>query len=292
MNTERPKDGDAIIPIKNESSSQILSLVDALSAAQKQISTQTARLKQMEEALNVEREARSDAEKLVVRLESSTKVASPQNGAGELRKPCDGVSPPSDPQDWQEKFEQLQAEVTRMRAEMQQQRQRVEAAEDDSKRSRDTLQAMVANIRRRDAAVKQKVRNGGANGHAVKPHSVLPRLESDQRNATNESGDGNGDPAMSQYHLPGTANNDRACDEPFALVHSMSDDEIESLSAMLTRAGVVDSADGNNAVGARERIAQHAVLVQTAPFASILGVMLLGVGMMAYLNGWQKVADH
>ena len=31
------------------------------------------------------------------------------------------------------------------------------------------------------------------------------------------------------------------------------------------------------------------VFAQTAPYASMLGVVLLGVGLMAYLNSWQKV---
>ena len=33
-------------------------------------------------------------------------------------------------------------------------------------------------------------------------------------------------------------------------------------------------------------------LVQSAPYASILGVVILGMGMMAYLNGWQKIAER
>ncbi len=40
------------------------------------------------------------------------------------------------------------------------------------------------------------------------------------------------------------------------------------------------------ASGERSRTQEQ--LVQSAPYASILGVVLLGVGMMAYLNGWQK----
>lgn len=292
MNTERPKDSDAILPIKTESNSQILSLVDALSAAQKQISTQSARLKQMEEALSMEREARSHAEELVVKLESSTRITSTQNGAGKPIKPHDDVSTPSDPQDWRDQYEQLKTEVTRMRTELQQHRQRAEAAEDDSKRSRNTLFAMVENIRRRDAAIKQKGKNGRANGHAVKPQSVHPEVEPDPRNARTEFDNGDGGPAVLQRQLSGTASDNQTRDEPAALVHSMSDAEFESLSAMLTRAGVIASPDGHGTFVDRDRSVQHSALVQTAPFASILGVMLLGVGMMAYLNGWQKVADH
>ena len=233
MNTERPKDSDAILPITTESNSQILSLVDALSAAQKQISTQSARLKQMEEALSMEREARSHAEELVVKLESSTRVASTQDGNAKSTKPCDSKSSTSDPQHWQHQFEQLKAEVTRMRTEMQQHRQRAEAAEDDSKRSRNTLQAMVENIRGRDAAVKQKAMNGRVNGHAVKPHTARPEIGSDDRNATTELADGDGGAAMAQHRLARTASEAEICDESAALVNSMSDSEFESLSAML-----------------------------------------------------------
>ncbi len=31
------------------------------------------------------------------------------------------------------------------------------------------------------------------------------------------------------------------------------------------------------------------MLEQSAPYASMLGVVLIGVGIMAYLNGWQKM---
>jgi hypothetical protein len=31
------------------------------------------------------------------------------------------------------------------------------------------------------------------------------------------------------------------------------------------------------------------MLLQSAPYASILGVVLIGVGLMTYLNSWQKL---
>lgn len=38
-----------------------------------------------------------------------------------------------------------------------------------------------------------------------------------------------------------------------------------------------------------QRSSTQEQLAQTAPYASLIGVVLLGVGMMAWLNGWQKV---
>jgi len=37
------------------------------------------------------------------------------------------------------------------------------------------------------------------------------------------------------------------------------------------------------------RPAPQEVLVTSAPYAAMLGVVFLGVGMMAYLNGWQTL---
>jgi hypothetical protein len=34
---------------------------------------------------------------------------------------------------------------------------------------------------------------------------------------------------------------------------------------------------------------RHNLLQQSTPYASMLGVVLLGVGLMAYLNGWQRI---
>jgi hypothetical protein len=34
---------------------------------------------------------------------------------------------------------------------------------------------------------------------------------------------------------------------------------------------------------------RNEMLLQSAPYASILGVVLIGVGLMTYLNSWQKL---
>lgn len=327
-NTERPREvpvDDGTHPAKNESSSQILSLVDALSAAQKQISTQSARLKQMEEALNLEREARSHAEERVVVLESSSQaLSSLQNG---LHKPptkdtndadadidaevesTDPTPTPAhtDTPDWHHRLDQLRAEVEEMRAQMDHHRRRAEAAEAENKRSRSTLAAMVEQIRRRDEAASSRGRRADrVNGHARAPlmhASSVDGLALSVRDKTNGgSADGHtdrvlditddGEVKVPSHRRDSTTETDADIDtsNPDA-IKALSEPEFEALAAMLSRAGVLDPLSSSSASRSGAR-ARNDRLVQSAPYASILGVVLLGVGMMAYLNGWQRVVER
>lgn len=45
--------------------------------------------------------------------------------------------------------------------------------------------------------------------------------------------------------------------------------------------------DGTSAAFTAQQ--QKTTLEQSSPYASMLGVVLLGVGLMAYLNGWQRM---
>jgi len=55
-----------------------------------------------------------------------------------------------------------------------------------------------------------------------------------------------------------------------------------------TRAHDLDS--GQAAVGTLSKLnpGHDALLYNTTPYASMIGVVLIGMGLMAYLNGWQQ----
>jgi phosphatidylserine/phosphatidylglycerophosphate/cardiolipin synthase-like enzyme len=67
--TERPRSGPAVSPTGKEASSQIGSLVEALSQAKKEIDAQSLRVRDLEEMLKKEREARETAEEHAKRLQ-------------------------------------------------------------------------------------------------------------------------------------------------------------------------------------------------------------------------------
>ena len=80
--TEKPTLGMSS-PTKNESSSQILSLVEALTSAKKEIDSQGDRVKQLEDLLRQERKARESAEERARRLENHQSIHAVGDGTSD-----------------------------------------------------------------------------------------------------------------------------------------------------------------------------------------------------------------
>ena len=97
--TERARSGTGLSPTSEESSSQILTLVEALASAKKEIDSQSARMRDLEEMLQKERQARELAEELAKQLELQSSL-SKANGHGESSTDGsilnDTFEPPSD----------------------------------------------------------------------------------------------------------------------------------------------------------------------------------------------------
>ncbi|KAI6711639.1 hypothetical protein JHW43_005851 [Diplocarpon mali] len=73
-NTERPRSVTSVSPVRQEPTSQIIILVEALATAKKEIDTQGARLRDLEEMLQKERQAREQAEEVAKRLKQFSEV--------------------------------------------------------------------------------------------------------------------------------------------------------------------------------------------------------------------------
>jgi maltooligosyltrehalose synthase len=74
-------------------------------------------------------------------------------------------------------------------------------------------------------------------------------------------------------------------------LHDLATSEETSLTDSAVHHGLdpADMKELENAVTALTQQRRHHLLENSTPYASILGVVLLGVGIMAYLNGWQKI---
>ena len=125
--------------------------MEALSTAQKELSSQSDKLKEMEDALKREREARDAAEEKVVRLEGASSsgldlnaedVANPQGNETEDDRDRPSVM--------QRRLDIMRAEMADMKLQMERYRRRAETAEEEGHRDRQSLADMVEAIRWKD----------------------------------------------------------------------------------------------------------------------------------------------
>lgn len=284
-NADRSKSGASTSPTSVQSSN-ILSLVEALKVAQKQIDAQGARVQELEGLLRQERNAREDAEEKIRHYEKDQPVSStsthanpniqPENTEEQaVKEPVQEssetpVSEQSRP--WaevngsaasskadtdmiqtslQERLDLMKAEVAEMKQQMERYRGRAESAETEASSSRASLAKMIEKYRHENAAAGQSAVEASTKG--MLPQAGL-RIKSKSSLSEPEPG-------------PNVAENGAS---------SGPDDQIgpkleHAISSVLQEHNQADR------------------LAQSAPYASMLGVVLLGVGLMAYLNSWQKV---
>ncbi|KAI9799310.1 MAG: hypothetical protein M1825_004803 [Sarcosagium campestre] len=289
--TEKPKILSAS-PIKGES--QVVSLVEALASARREIESQGARMKDLEAMLKRERTARESAEQRARRLEGrsasqlqddlpsgaagdnvesdptrATSVLAHENGAQDAlesrtrRKSvsfafesvqggsADQAGPSTN--SLQDRLELMVTEMDEMKQTVENYKRRVEVAEHESASSRKTLAEMVERIRQEDAdrGLSPSLGNGlsMASGVAV---GSSPSVGRSDRSGTllKRAGLQNGQTTVA--------------------------DEMSALDRVISAALSQPQGHGDR-------------LAQSAPYISMVGVLVLGVGMMAILNGWQKV---
>ncbi|KAI9733298.1 MAG: hypothetical protein M1834_003382 [Cirrosporium novae-zelandiae] len=275
--TEKPKLLRTVSPNKNEHSSQILTLLDALQTARREIDSQGVKVKELEDLLLQERAARESAEKKILILEArpnneeksemmSISLTEPLtngvDGTHDDQKPLSDPEPihkspeevtEGDETDasaalLQQRLDLMVAEMDEMKQQMERYRHRAEAAEEESSSTRNSLAEMVERIQQENAQ----------NDAAHQP----------QRNGASDVGT---DTTVDRGHLDAAAGMDNELPQG-TIITPGSVKELEQVVSM--------------ALSNRHPTNQ---LTQAAPFASMLGVVLLGVGLMAYLNSWQKL---
>ncbi|KAF3807359.1 hypothetical protein GCG54_00008816 [Colletotrichum gloeosporioides] len=288
--TERPKTHSAAnsttSPVGRDNLHQIIQLTEALNNAKKDLDSQTARIRDLEDMLRKEREARELAEDMAKILEDSA-LAKEANGAPkesdtetllqEAFEPPREVSEspdvemtdadsiakepaPESAEDiaarFQIKIDTMMSEMSDLKQQMDAWRQRCEKAETERDADRKTLAEMIAQIRRdeeaRQAAAEEKARSrsrGRTNGTAEagsKPTSIAQT-------------DG------SQESTPSATQTEDLSDKP-----------------TLSRANTITPLSIPPG-----KLAKDQALMAGVPYASMLGVVILGMGLMAYINGWQ-----
>ncbi|KAI9784251.1 MAG: hypothetical protein M1816_000923 [Peltula sp. TS41687] len=295
--TEKPSIGTNPSPTKPQSS-QIISLVEALESAKREIKAQGARVKHLEERLQEERSARESAEGRAQQLEMTSReeiqthpanasesgddgkrsterkgVLETRNHQGLNEAENEKASTKTDDDDsarrLQQRLDLMMVEMNQMKQMMETYKVRAETAEKESASSRKTLAEMVERIRREESdrdAKRQKVHDG------------LP-FDSSDSNSKKTDLYSLGDAVFSTSTLSSSAYKTGEEILTGGKLGPSDDDETNRSDQDQRRSSSLT----------RIRSLDHDHLVHSAPYASILGVVAIGFGLMAYLNGWQKV---
>ncbi|KAL2868580.1 putative cytoplasm to vacuole targeting Vps64 [Aspergillus lucknowensis] len=276
--TEKPKMTAGSSPVSRESS-QILSLIEALSSAKRELDSQGARVKELESMLVRERQARESAEEKAKALELlSTKEAEGASESSTVKPQSDGsqlnpeetkieksipeisdgstasqqepILADSHSEGLQRRLETLMDEMEQMRKQVSLFKDRTEKAETETVEVRKSLSEMIETLRKE--RIDSRKRSA--------PISSVPETASTNNTSSqpdNESAAAGKDSKPYPQHS----------------VLSPHSNEVESPAHGIT-------AQSHRPLD---------VIEQSSPYASMLGVVLLGVGLMAYLNGWQRV---
>ncbi|KAJ6446946.1 cytoplasm to vacuole targeting Vps64 [Purpureocillium lavendulum] len=283
--TERPKSGPPNqSPVRPENLNQIIQLTEALNNAKRDIDSQSARMRELEVMLQKEREARELAEGLARRLEEN--VTSQMNGAA---KPAD-PEPKDDPSTATEgekvsdtgegdtsavaeadaradaaqetasalqyRIDTMDGQMRDMREQLEAWKQRCEAAESERDAERKTLAEMVVQLRSEEAK----------------------RVAAEQRRRSRSRKSRSGHRGASEMD---SSSAPRAAEEPSSTSPSGStspDVEIDG-DPTLSRANTITPL-----MSQRAGPVQDHHLHPGLPYASMLGVVLIGMGLMAYIN--------
>lgn len=254
-------------------SSQILSLIEALSLTKKELEAQNSRVKELEELLRQERLARENAEEksrksdyhgipredgiseqVVLERAGEENAESAVSEVEEITKPGEvqpSVDQPEESlvdaqtQRLQQQLDNMVSELAEMKQQVETFKHRAEKAEGETAEVRKSLAEMIENIRHeREATLAKNVLDGEDQEEEFGVGDALGIENSEEEGSANR--------------------------KSHARTESRNIKELETAVSSLTQQ-------------------RKHTLESSTPYASMVGVVLLGIGLMAYLNGWQKI---
>ncbi|KAI4117844.1 MAG: hypothetical protein LQ345_001993 [Seirophora villosa] len=329
--TERPKSFSNSPSRPEPHSSHIISLVEALNTAKKEIDSQGDRVKQLESLLKREKKARESAEERARRLLAGQSSPDGERRGGAIEH--DAFDPPMDtarelsldgepiahstvsdcdqpdtsilatspesPEEIHRQTEDVDASTTRLRKRLEQMvhdmdqmktqmenyKRRAEGAEAE----RTSLAEMIEKLRG-EAAGKETFGNGNIihpskhtstrNMAGVTSSPAEPlRSTSGLWNGTSSTPSSPSSSLHDRKQPNGTitASSTSSEKEPPSNMQALERSMAATLHSYASGAAIAQSKGGREAA------------MQSAPYVSMVGVVLIGVGLMTWLNGWQKV---
>ena len=279
----------------NHNMSQILQLTEALNTARKEIDSHSARVRELEEMFQKEREARLQAEDMVHKMEetSSTTIngsatSTLPNGHPELDRDFDlssekvssvapdktsppSPAPPSQPDRveaaaavFQAQIDSMVTEMKGLREQLDSYRQRAEKAETERDTNKRSLAELVMQIQKRDEEEKRSAERKSRSTSKSRSRPRRSRSSARQKESRKAAALPNGKPTEGRVQPRPSAHEDSA--------------DVPTLSRANT---ITPSTSG------LDKAAHEQAMIHGLPYASMIGVVLIGMGLMAYINGWQ-----
>ncbi|RCI12500.1 hypothetical protein L249_0789 [Ophiocordyceps polyrhachis-furcata BCC 54312] len=281
--SERPKMGPTSPASgRQENLSQIIQLTEALNNAKRDMEFQNVRVRELESMLQKERQARELAEDLARRFEESANSQMIMVGSvdGAALGPLEGVSEqasdaseepdvdarysdetedarPQSTSALHSRIEMMDKQVRNLREQMEMWRRRCEAAETERDEGRQSLADMVGRLRAQEAK---------------RGTTRLTKASPSRRGRSELRGDASGE-AVAPPKLS------RSDSETATDALSSSDD---------ARGGSTATGSGDDAAQATAGAERVHYMQAGLPYASMLGVVLIGMSLMACFNGWQS----
>ncbi|RMY46563.1 hypothetical protein D0865_09210 [Hortaea werneckii] len=250
-------------PTRTDHSSDILRLCEELKLAKGELSTQSERMKNLENELQEERRARESAEE---RAQGLHRRDSPTKDSEHEVHGLDRAVSPTSPPDLQTQLDRLRVSMDEMKQQMELYRQRAESAESERDEARHSLAEMVEQKRKENSdgsvssspqpaaspkrPTSSSSKNSAINGHAVGPSPSTPTSNALLERAGVEEG------------------------QPITLEQAKAITQL--LSQEVLQPG--RATEGDNAMAYYGR-----------PYGSAAAVVILGVLVMSWVNGWPKI---
>ena len=307
VDTERPRSGLSS-PTKEVPSGQIVSLLEALKSAKQEIDSQGSRVKHLEIALARERKARELAERRARTL-SGNQDDHETNGSVD----GEAFEPPLDtmeliehklPNGHAEKEQESKSisrsisSATLKNAEgihqdtedIDTSTSRLQARLDFMVKEMDDLKMLMESYRRRAEDAEEGKRSLSEMVESIRAGRDVKSVPSkrNDEDSTNFSNT-NGDSAVDSKVLTRPRGSDRS--PSTSHLHNQLPNGTAAVQDMhraleKTVSNVLDQQHQWGDTGERGR------MVQSAPYVSMIGVVLIGVGIMTWLNGWQPGGER
>ncbi|KUI54189.1 hypothetical protein VP1G_01573 [Cytospora mali] len=288
--TERPKLGSSnSSPVRQDNLNQIIQLTEALNSAKREIDGQTAKMRDLEDMLQKEREAREAAEQLAKRLEddAQSRVNGSAKSSIEDATLEEAFEPPAEvsggdvtsldddnatahPEAQEDRTKFLQSQIDTMLSEMKELKEQVdmykkqaEQATSERDADRKTLAEMVRQIRERNE------------------ETAALKAAAQARTRSRSNGRDRGSTVTARDPSRGRSVSDRA-ERSLASLDSIEEDTLDD-KPTLSRANTITPTPRSPS----KRGVTDQAIMESIPYASMFGVVLIGMGLMAYINGWQ-----
>lgn len=271
-------------PLRSDQGLQVTSLVEALTSAKKELESQNGRLKDLEELLAQERQARESAEERAQRLEMESKKdlvalddTAPNEDLESTRQIVSGdassdtAAVDASTSRLQKRLELLVAELGEVKEQLEKERFSRRNAEAERDAVQETLAEMVEKLRQKQDEQTSRASSRSPRRHSSPGEKVAP---SSPDRAPVASGD-----------MEKKREEEEQCLSTAAMLRKVgieqngrpvTPEQVRELEQAMSQALATKFGKGDQ-------------LVHLSPFAAALAVILTGIGLMSYLNGLPKI---